>query len=128
MTMTTIAVLDETGVYLGTAEIDEAYLADGHVHLPEGCDLPLGQYRWDAARKTFVPLESPQVEKMREPHTLNAIAAGFVTLWSQGVALPNFTLEWLDFYVRSLDFVGAHGADLQLRDMCHRFITRSKEA
>lgn len=54
--MTAIAVLDEDGVYQGLREIPLNDLAPDHVHLPDGCDLPPGRYKWDADVKAFMPI------------------------------------------------------------------------
>lgn len=123
---TLIAMLGFGGVYLGTQEIDADSLEPGHVHLPDGCDLPSGKYRWDADRKTFVPLESPAAVALREPHALNAIAAGFLAMWDAGIPLARVTLGWLDFYVRSIDFSDAAGSDPALYELCRRFTHRNQ--
>lgn len=99
----TVALLDEGGVYQGVAEIDAADLKDGDVHLPNGCDLQPGRYRWDAVGKTFVPLRNGPADKVREPDALLAIAAGLDACRSQGIKLPPVTLAWLDWYSKTWD-------------------------
>lgn len=103
--MTKIAALDAAGVYQGLREIPETDLKPGDVHLPAGCDLPAGHYRWDADKKTFIPLR-PDRQKMKEqpPQALNAIAIGFIAAFEQGVKLPPETLTWIDSYVQTMDF------------------------
>ena len=53
---TRVAVLDDTGVYQGMQDIPLADLTPDHIHLPDGCDLPPGRYRWDSENKTFIPI------------------------------------------------------------------------
>lgn len=108
---TTIAQLDANGIYQGTAEINESDLTEAHVHLPQGCDLPVGQHRWDVEHKTFVALQAGEEVQQQDPHALRSIALGFITLHDQGLTLPPETLQWLDFYTGSMDFLGDFSED-----------------
>ncbi len=109
---TKIAVLDAAGVYQGEQEIPLADLTPDHVHLQDGCDLPPGQYRWDAVKQTFLPLR-PDKQRMKEqsPQALNAIALGFIAGIEQGVKLPPETLAWVDAHIVTLDFVAPYSTE-----------------
>lgn len=50
-----VARLDENGIYHGIDQIAPEDMTDQHVHLPDGCDLPPGKYRWDSNIKAFLP-------------------------------------------------------------------------
>jgi hypothetical protein len=55
--MKRVALLDETGVYVGMDTIqDDSQLTALHLPAITECDLTPGAYRWDKARETFVPL------------------------------------------------------------------------
>lgn len=100
--MKQIANLDENGVYHGMIEIEDEDLQAHHIELPEGCDLPHGQYRWNG--HTFLPLTDPEHISINNPDAFNAIAIGFISLQQQGMALPEETQEWLDHYITTQDF------------------------
>lgn len=123
---TTIAQIDANGIYRGIVEINESDLTEAHVHLPHGCDLPAGQYRWDAEKKTFMPLQSGEEVPQQDPHALRAVAIGFITLHDQGLTLPPETLAWLDFYTGAMDFLGDFSEDTVA--LVHRYWSFRKGA
>ena len=101
-----VARLDANGIYQGIDEIDADDLTETHVHLPNGCDLPPGTYRWDNDRKTFIALQRDDEAAAPDPHALRSIAVGLMALQQHGLTLPAETLNWLDFYCTSIDFMG----------------------
>lgn len=101
-----VARLDANSIYQGVDEIDPGELTDSHVHLPNGCDLPPGKHRWDVQQKTFVPLQQGEDVDKPDPHALRSIAIGLMAIHEQGMPLPEETLQWLDFYSSSMDFLG----------------------
>jgi len=99
-----VARLDADGVYHGTDEIPDDQVTDDHVLLPDGCDLPLGKYAWDRDKASFVPLANPQQRAESAPLALNALAWLLLAQWDAGTVLPPPCLEWLDFYIKTIDF------------------------
>jgi len=100
----TVARLDAAGVYLGTEEIRADQVTDGHVPLPDGCDLPPGKYGWDRAKRAFVPLADAQQRAVEQPVALNALAWSLLAQFGAGAPLPTPCLLWLDWYVKTIDF------------------------
>lgn len=99
-----VARLDAEGIYQGIDLIPADQVAADHVPLPDGCDLPPGRYAWDRAQKTFAPLASPQQRAVEAPVALNALAWGLLAQYDTGMVLPPPCLDWLDYYVRTIDF------------------------
>lgn len=99
--MITIAQLDKNGLLVGYLKKDAA--ADGDIVVPDNCDLALKQYRWDAARETFVPLAARARPLEAAPDALHAIALALLAV-RDGKPLPAQTLEWLAWYERSWDY------------------------
>lgn len=99
------ALLDGDGVYLGMDDIPADLLTDRHLPEVGDCDLPPGKYRWDADRKTFLPLARPSRDSL-PPEAVRAIALGFLALSAQGAKLPRETQDWLKEYASSFDFKG----------------------
>lgn len=101
-----VAKLDANSIFQGVEEIDGTQVTPDHVHLPRGCDLPPGKYRWDKPRKTFVPLDTPEEAAMKDPYMLNAIAIGLAAIHMHSIPLPPETLAWLDYHFTSIDASG----------------------
>ena len=98
-----IAKLDEKNIYQGIEEIEDDALQPHHIEVPHDCDLAAGRYMWDG--HTFNLITDPQRIKTNDPDAINAIAIGLIAIHQSGtVALPDETLAWLDFHVRSNDF------------------------
>ncbi len=107
-----VAKLDARDVFIGTEELEKAKVTPMHVVLPDGCDLPPNKYRWDRGRKSFVPIAKGKEINEQSPLALNAIAAGFIALHLQGATLPSRTLDWLDYYIGTVDFYGFGGDEM----------------
>lgn len=122
---TTVARLNSEGVYYGIDVILKQDLTDHHVHLPHGCDLPPGKYRWDFNKKAFVPLPKGTKPVEYQPHTVNAIALGFIYLYSKGAVFPKETIDWLDYYMTTIDAAGCAATD-ESRLMVKSFMERNK--
>ena len=117
-----VARLDGHDVYHGTEEMDAADVTPMHVPLPGGCDLAPGKYRWDRTRKTFLPLRDHKTTIEQPPLALNALALGFIALHAEGRSLPTETLDWLDYYISTMDFVAPR--DTATVDLVRQFKTR----
>lgn len=102
-----IAQLDADGIYQGVTEINETDLTAEHVQLKHGCDLPLGEHRWDKHKRTFVSIrEVVPGNAAPDAQSVNALAIGMISLHAQGLTLPPETLARLDSYTSSMDFMG----------------------
>lgn len=99
-----VAILDSAGVYHGIEQIPADRVTDDHVLLPDGCDLPLGRYFWDRDQATFMPLANPQQRAVEAPVALNALAWGLLAMHGAGMRLSRPCLDWLDFYINTIDF------------------------
>jgi hypothetical protein len=99
-----VAKLDADGVYQGLDAIPVADVTDTHVLLPDGCDLPPGKYLWSREKSTFLPLASPQQRAVEAPVALNALAWGLLAMDDAGLRLSRPCLDWLDYYIRTIDF------------------------
>lgn len=67
MTAIRCAQLDAQGVYQGMVEVEPAQLTDRHLPTITECDLPAGEYRWQADPANafggkFVPLRFEAVQ------------------------------------------------------------------
>lgn len=101
--MATIAKLDNNGVLTGYEEVSDAdhTTTTAQVAVPDGCDLSPGQYRWDGER--FMPLQPDSFAETATPQAVHAIALGFASLWNAGTDLPDYTVQWLREYEKSID-------------------------
>lgn len=106
-----VARFDAAGVYQGIEQIPADQVTDNHVPLPDGCDLPSGRYFWDRDKATFMPLASPQQRAVEAPVALNALAWGLLAMHAAGMRLPKASLNWLDHYIGTIDFLGSHGSN-----------------
>ena len=122
--MVTVATLDAGDLYQGTQEISEDELTDAHIHLPNGCDLPIGKYRFDRERKTFIDAKGANTAETPAPNASRAIAISLIALHEQGLPLPLETLAWLDYYTSSIDFLGNFSQETV--QMVKKFQTRNK--
>lgn len=98
------AILDPDGIYRGHEPAPPGFKpkAGEPPPLPEHPDLEEGRYRWDG--ETFLPVKSPEPEDLvNERHTLVAIAQGFIAIRESGIALPEITNRWLDWYEKTVD-------------------------
>lgn len=110
-----VARLDAAGVYQGIDTIKLCQLTPEHVPLPDGCDLPPGRYFWDREKATFLPISIPQQLGAEAPAALNALAWALLAEFGAGTYVPEPCLDWLDFYIRSVDFSApGAGADRAL--------------
>ncbi|HEY3432557.1 MAG TPA: hypothetical protein VGK09_08415 [Rhodocyclaceae bacterium] len=115
-----VAMLDAAGVYQGTKRIPADQMTTADFPLPDGCDLPVDQYRLDREKGCFLPIHDPFEAKASDPVALNAQAWLMLAINSAGIPLPTVTLEWLDYYVNSIDFVGSKGTVAEF-DMLRRY-------
>jgi len=97
-------------VYMGMVEIDESELGPRHLLASEfggECDLPVGRYAWDAAEKSFKSVEAIANARI-DPVALDMLtqlAMALLRVWSEHrEVMTRPILEWLDFYVMSVDF------------------------
>jgi hypothetical protein len=98
-----VARLNSHGVFLGVDVVDASAKTEGQIEVPLDCDLTPGRYQLKDG--TFVHIAAPAPATDTPPVVaLNAIAADMLKRWDDGATLPQCTLEWLDFYVRSIDF------------------------
>jgi hypothetical protein len=108
--MPLLARIDPDGFFLGVETVDAlpSPMPQDRVPLPDGHDLEeraaAGRApRWDAKAGSWHFLVPPTPEELVEqPHALRAIAKGFAAI-RDGKPLPQETLDWLDWYERSLD-------------------------
>jgi hypothetical protein len=112
--MVLVAVLDANQVFQGTKAIPASEVTDKDFLLPDGCDLPPGQYRLDWEKGCFLPLHDLSALKASEPVALNALAWLMVSLDATGTPLPTPSREWLDFYVTSIDFADGRGTPAEV--------------
>lgn len=102
------AQLDANGVLTGFVRLgDGAPGADApdRVEVPLDCDLQPGRYRWNAAERRFDPISMEPAERLQGLDAVRAIALALVAI-RDGKELPQYTLDWLDWYERSFDFKG----------------------
>src|SRR6266581_8761885 len=106
------ALIGSDGRYLRIDEVPPDKLSS--LHLPQivDCDLdPSLGYRWQPDAKnplggSFVPppRKSPE-QKFNESEPLPALALFYIRVWKLKVfELPEQTLAWLKWYVRTVDF------------------------
>src|SRR6266581_3042567 len=106
------ALIGSDGRYLRIDEVPPDKLSS--LHLPQivDCDLdPSLGYRWQPDAKnalggSFVPppRKSPE-QKFNESEPLPALALFYIRIWKLKVLeLPEQTLAWLKWYVRTVDF------------------------
>ena len=115
------ALLDEGGRFV---RIDSLESADALTprHLPQitDCDLPVGEYRWDRERHTFVPLPAAQRARAGRPTLEHALAFDLLARWERGDELPSVCLAWFDDALRTVDF----GAVLSLESVRRYIVAR----
>lgn len=116
-----VARLDADGVYHGIDQIAVDQVSDDHVLLPDGCDLPPGKYFWDRTAKSFMPLANPQQRAIEAPVALNALAWGLLAMHGAGMRLSRPCLDWLDFYIKTIDF-GIPGTEID-RGLLQDYLT-----
>jgi hypothetical protein len=102
-------VLDAEGVYVDKVELaSSAELGPQHVDLrPYGgdCDRAVGRYRWDAEKKTLLPLAKSQQRGAggSGPSLEGAFASLLEELERQGFKLNDRLMVWRAGYRNSLD-------------------------
>lgn len=107
-----VARLDADGLYAGLDHLPEAEITEDHIVLPDGCDLPPGQYRWDRERQSFIHAGEPEQRAVESLPPLNALAWALLAMWNANLNLPGKAARWLDGHIQTIDFVGsAEGAD-----------------
>lgn len=111
MRKVTVALLDETGLLAGydRRSVGPDWIGEeGCIHVPDGCDLAPGKYRWNAAGGRFDPLppNEPPASEMLEPSSLRAIWLGFKALQEGGQAFPAETAAWIEAYGKTMDAKG----------------------
>lgn len=103
-----VAVIDHDGLILRVEPHPEGRAPTAHeIPVPDHSDLEPGKARWDAEAGTFHFVEPAEPDAIDErPHTVRAIAAGFIALHKAGISLPAETRRWLVWYLLSLDGLG----------------------
>jgi hypothetical protein len=105
--LTPVARLDADGLFDGLDHLPESEITEDHIVLPDGCDLPPGQYRWDRERQSFIHAGAPEMRAAESLPPLNALAWGLLTMWNANLTLPAKSARWLDGYIQTIDFVGS---------------------
>lgn len=108
-----VALLDAADVYLGTELLPADRITPAHVRLPDGCDLPPGKYYWARTANSFLPLRTPQQVAETSPVALNALAWMLLAMHGAGLPLPSASMQWLDFYVKTIDFAYTGDSDAE---------------
>ena len=114
------ALLDERDVYVGIVEIAPWDATTRHLTAITDCDLPVGEYRWDRERHTFVPLPAAQRARAGRPTLEHALAFDLLARWERGDELPSVCLAWFDDALRTVDF----GAVLSLESVQRYIVAR----
>ena len=96
-----MAQVDENGVLLGYSDKEGAK----GIPVPHNCDLVPGKYYWNG-KKTWLPVDDPRKMDAPAPNVMRAIALGFRAVQESGVKLPDETVDWLDFFEKSVDNIG----------------------
>jgi hypothetical protein len=122
-----VARLNEQGVYLGVEVIEAAVKNEEHIEVPIDCDLTPGRYQWKGGQFAYIAAPDP-VSDAPPVVALNALALALIALLdAKIVSLPSATLQWLDFYVRTIDFAISKDAAAD-RLMLERYIAARRNA
>jgi len=105
------ALLDADNVFLGVEEVEPDKLTARHLPQLFNCDNQPMRYRWVPDRSSEggslqpLPRQTPE-QKFLDTEPLPAIALFFIRVWAtKFMVLPPKTEAWLDWYVRTTDFM-----------------------
>ena len=99
-----VAVLDQDNVLVKFKKARKKDLNDPSLVLaPDGCDLKLGDYKWDGEK--FVPINLRRGPREEEPPSaMGAIAHGLAAIDASGkVKFPDETKNWLNWFRTTKD-------------------------